>query len=252
MFEEHIAPSGVARRLPVTTAISFGAHGLIVALVLAVAGARAHKAKDKEVNVAFVGNRGGTPPPPPPPPARRRHTVKKTKFEVPKRVEIPRELPKVVEAPPPEPEPELDEPDDGVEGGVEGGVKGGVVGGVVGGVLGGKVGGEVGAGGPPPPPPTERPKPKNVPIFVAQRTAIRMQWRPRFPEMFKQANRGKSGIAGMYKVCVDLDGHVYDVIPVKSVPGADASIIEGLKEDWLFQPQPQPVCFLYNMPITIQ
>src|SRR5207237_2613864 len=125
-------------------------------------------------------------------------------------------------------------------------VGGGVSGGVVGGTLGGAGGG--GAKSPEPPP---RPKAKNVPAFVIQRTAIR-QPQPRLSEVFKQANRGKPGIAGMYKVCVDLDEKVYDVVAVKSVPGADESIIDGIKDYWLFQPQQVAVCFLDNMPITIQ
>jgi protein TonB len=51
---------------------------------------------------------------------------------------------------------------------------------------------------------------------------------------------------------VATDGHVYEVTPIKSVPGADEDIIQGIREGWLYKPQQVPVCFLYNIPITIQ
>ncbi len=34
--------------------------------------------------------------------------------------------------------------------------------------------------------------------------------------------------------------------------GADDDIIQGLKGGWEYKPQKVPVCFLYNIPITIQ
>ena len=51
-------------------------------------------------------------------------------------------------------------------------------------------------------------------------------------------------------MCVGLDGHVDEVTAVKSVPGADKDIIQGVKE-WLYKPRQVPACFLYNFNITI-
>ena len=110
----------------------------------------------------------------------------------------------------------------------------------MGGVIGGAVGGVVGA-------PL---KPKNVPAFVVQRDMLQ-QTQPNLPEVFKQAHRGQA-LAGSYRVCVGTDGHVYEVDIVKSVPGADEAIVTCVRESWLYKPQAVPVCFLYNMPITIQ
>ena len=150
-----------------------------------------------------------------------------------------------MEPPRGEPVEEDDDEDDGTVGGVEGGVQGGVVGGVVGGQVGG-----TGGGGSMTPTPPERPKAKNVPPFVIARDMIR-QAQPRMSEMFKAAHRGQS-VNGMYKVCVDTDGKVYEVVPVKAIDGANDEIIEGIKADWLYKPQQVPVCFLYNMIVTVQ
>ncbi|NTX52411.1 PaxA, partial [Myxococcus llanfairpwllgwyngyllgogerychwyrndrobwllllantysiliogogogochensis] len=98
--------------------------------------------------------------------------------------------------------------------------------------------------------PAEPVKPKNVPPFVIQRDVVR-QTSPRLSEVFKQSHRGQT-LQGIYKVCVSTSGSVYEVTPVKSVPGADEDIIQGLKAGWEYKPQKVPVCFLYNIPITIQ
>src|SRR5712692_8113995 len=156
------------------------------------------------------------------------------------RAEVPRpalEAPKVIEPPPVE-----EEDDDGVLGGVEGGVAGGVVGGVLGGQINSTGGGGMA--------PAEKVQPKNVPIFVIQRDMIR-QVSPRMSEVFNLQHRGQT-VTGMYKVCVDTDGSVYEVTPIKSVPGADDEIIEGIKAGWLYKAQQVPVCFLYNMVVTVQ
>src|SRR5205823_3143791 len=155
---------------------------------------------------------------PPPPAAKKRSTPTPRHKPVLAKVELPRpvlEPPKVVE--PPMEEPEDDGEDEGVVSGVEGGVQGGVVGGVVGGQVGG-----TGGGGTMTP---ERPKAKNVPPFVIMRDMIR-QAPPRMSEMFKTAHRGQQ-VAGMYKVCVDTDGRVYEVTPMKAIEGANDEIIEG-------------------------
>ena len=244
MFEDISAAK--TRSLPRYTAVSIGIHVVLVTLFLLAAALRAREPEKKEIEVSFIGpGKGkGAPPPPPPPAAKKRSTPTPRHKPVLAKVEIPRpvlEPPKVVEPPREEPAEEDDE-DEGVVGGVEGGVAGGVVGGVVGGQVGG-----TGGGGSMAP---ERPKAKNVPPFVIARDMIR-QAPPRMSEMFKSSHRGQQ-VMGMYKVCVDTDGKVYEVSPVKAIDGANDEIIDGIKADWLYKPQQVPVCFLYNMVVTVQ
>lgn len=233
------------RDLPEYTMVSLGLHALIVGALIGLTALKVHRDAKKEVEVAFLGpGKGkGQPPPPPPPAAKKRSMTPRRKLA---KVEVPKPVidirPKI--EPPVEP-PDVDEPEDE---GQEGGVEGGVAGGVVGGVLGGVVGGTVGAGGGMQP--AERPKPKNVPPFVIARDMIR-QDPPRMSEVFKEAHRGQT-VNGMYKVCVDTDGTVYEVTPVKAVEGANDEIVAGIKQDWLYKAQQVPVCFLYNMVVTVR
>jgi len=236
MFEQLSA--GPRKGLQNYTAISLCVHAGVVFFVLGLAAMRARSPHKKEVEVSFVGPGKSKAPPAPPPPAGKKHITPKRKLiaraEIPKAMVMPK-----VEPPPAAPEPPEveDEGDDGVEGGVEGGVVGGVVGGQL---------GSTGGGGMAP----ERPPPKNVPPFVIQRDLLQ-QTPIRLSEVFKESHRSSGPITGMYKVCVDTDGHVYEVTAIKNVPGADEDIIEGMKEGWLYKPQRVPVCFLYNVPIII-
>jgi protein TonB len=110
--------------------------------------------------------------------------------------------------------------------------------------VGGQLGGTLGGTG-------EVVKPKNVPPFVIQRDVVR-QTPPRLSEVFKQSHRGQGTLTGLYRICVSTEGNVYEVTAVKSVPGADSDIISGIRDGWQYKPQKVPVCFLYNIPITIQ
>lgn len=249
MFDQY--GKGRARGLPRYAVISIGVHAVVVAGLLLLASFKSGEPDKKAVEVSFMGpGKGkGAPPPPPPPPAKKHSSTPRRKVVLAK-VEIPRPQivqPKVVEPvkeEPPKKEEEDDEPDE--PGAQEGGVAGGVAGGVVGGVVGGQVGGTGGGGSLVP----ERPRAKNVPPFVIQRDMIR-QAPPRMSEMFKASHRGQQ-VNGMYKVCVDTDGHVYEVTPLKPIDGANEEIIEGIKADWLYKPQPVPVCFMHPFLVTIQ
>jgi protein TonB len=214
-------------------------HVGALALVLWIS-TRPHVEKEKGVAVKFM-----LPPPPPPPPLplalKRATRVERVQHaRRPETIVQPREVPK---RRPPEAEPE--EENEEQEGGVEGGVQGGAVAGVAGGVLGGVVGGMVGGTA------HEAPKPKNVLPFVIQRDVLD-QPQPRLSEVFKESHKNSGPISGMYRVCVGRDGHVFEVTPVKPIPGADEDIILGIREGWLYKPQQVPVCFLYNIPIILR
>lgn len=237
------------RDLPGYTLVSIAVHALLIAGFLVLASIKVKEVVRKEVDVAFIGpgHGKGAPPPPPPPPAAKKRSTPTPRHKMVAKVEIPRptlETPPAPVTPPPE-EVEDDSDDDGMEGGVEGGVTGGVVGGVIGGVVGG-----TGGGGSMEPKPVERPKPKNVPAFAVAKDMIR-QLQPRLPEVFRNGHRGQT-VTGMYKVCVDLDGSVYEVTPVKPIEGANDEIVDGIKTGWQYRPQQVPVCFLYNMVVRIE
>ena len=224
MFQQQLAPDQGRRLIKVGTLLSAAIHVVVIAGIAMIGPSKVVQ-EVQNVGVKFVS---ALPPPvaaPPPPPAghktHKNHITKKvsTHIEIPKK---------------PAPAEPVEE-DDAVEGGVVGGVKGGVAGGVVGGVVGGTVGGA---------------PPKNVPPFVIAKDAL-SQPKPRLSEVFMTSHRGRGTVTGMYKVCVGVDGRVFQVVAVKSVPGADADIIQAVK-GWVYKPQQVPVCFLYNMPITIQ
>jgi protein TonB len=242
MFEQYTVRQ--PRRIGAYALASLVLHAVVIAALIVFAGQKVkEKLKVQEVSFVHAAKAPGAPPPPPPPPAKK-SVVKKTTQVIPthvdpKPIEVPKEIPK--EEPKPKEEPAAE--DEGEEGGVEGGQKGGVPGGVVGGQVGGVVG-ATGQAAPPPPP-------KNVPAFKTQQDALQTPL-PRLSEVFKQSHRGQANVMGMYKVCVAQDGHVYDVVTVKGVPGADDDIIQNFKSGWLYKPQQVPVCFLYNMAITIQ
>jgi protein TonB len=246
MFAQHIAPPAETRLLgPTVFSVVFHV-GIVAAFLFIVHPEKKPEVTEKELTVHLmktVPTQAPPPPPPPPPAARQVRKPTPRKPEVLRQPQQVQPIPveKLPETPPePEPTPEPEEPA-GVEGGMAGGVEGGVIGGVVGGVLGGQLGG---TGEPPP-------KPKNVPLFVIQRDVVRQE-PPRLSEVFKQRHRGTGTLTGQYRICVAVDGHVYDVVVVTSVPGADEDIISGIKEGWQYKPQKVPVCFLYNIPITIQ
>jgi protein TonB len=239
------------RPRPWFAGVSIGAHVLLVGLVVVGTALQKRAPEEKAVEVRFVGKGAGAGPPaaPPPPPGRKKQRRQPTQVA---RAEIPKVAPdpKPVQERPPQREPEPE--DHGVEGGVQGGVVGGVVGGQVGGAVGGTVGGTGGGGAeppPPPPPPPDRPKPKNVPPFVIARDQLEHP-NPRMSEVFKQSHRGQT-VSGMYKVCIGQDGHVFEVTPVKAIPGADDEIIGTIREEWLYKEQSVPVCFMYAFNISI-
>ena len=232
VFESSTAPLPQPIRVgPGLTALAV--HAVLIAFVVWRSSLPSSAEADKAPTVVLyrAAPAKALPPPPAPRSSARPVTHKPTVQKKPESV-VPRSVP----TKPPEPAApspvEAAVPSSQLESGTAGGVVGGVVGGAVGGVVGATL------------------KPKNVPAFVVQRDMLQ-QTQPNLPEVFKQAHRGQA-MAGMYRVCVGTDGHVFEVGIVKSVPGADEAIVSCVRESWLYKPQAVPVCFLYNMPITVQ
>ncbi len=228
------------RRFPArAAAFSVVLHLGVLGLVLKLDSPSARK--NEPLALTFYKPPPPPPPvarPPPPPPAAKTPRPNPVKVEPVHKVEIPTSMPRpqeVAHAPQAAEPSEIEAP--AAAGGVEGGTEGGVAGGTVGGLVS-------------PDAPAAPAKPKNVPAFVIQRDMLQ-QTPLRLPEVFKQAHRGAQ-LTGMYKVCVGIDGRVYEVGVVKSVPGADEAIVAGIREGWLYKAQQVPVCFLYNMPISVQ
>jgi hypothetical protein len=49
-------------------------------------------------------------------------------------------------------------------------------------------------------------------------------------------------VIGEYKVCVGLDGRVFEVTPLHSIPGGDEAIMEQIRSGWTYQPMPAKFC----------
>lgn len=91
---------------------------------------------------------------------------------------------------------------------------------------------------------------RNVPPFVLDKTLL-TRTPPRISESFRAAHPHEQ-LSGIYKVCVGEDGHIANVVAVKSIAGADSDISQGIREGWAFQPQRSTVCALYSVPIKIE
>jgi hypothetical protein len=141
-----------------------------------------------------------------------------------------------------------DEDEDGVESGVEGGEIGGVVGGVVGGAP---------TATPPPPPPAP---PQAVPptLLEGMRVSGNKDILPADATKIEIARSGKDKIVGSFKLCVDAQGAVTNVVQLKSTGFSDydAKIIREMKQ-WAYRPysvngKAVPVCtavtFIYSQP----
>jgi protein TonB len=264
---------------------SLGAHGAIIALIVAMGAMTTHKvaAEDRAIR-AFVTSHAPAPPPPPPPPPPAASSapkstpvvkptiVPKTTFVQPKI--IPQELPKVQPVATTDTAPASTSNDQpagepggvagGVPGGVVGGVEGGVVGGQVGGVLGGQLGGQV--GGTPggqvggtgtdttPAPAPEPPKPEG-PLRVGgdvKAPIVQHRTDPQYPDMARKAR-----IAGMVIVeaIINKDGEVEQVKVIKGLPmGLSESAVEAVKQ-WKFKPgtmNGQPVDVIFNLTVNFK
>jgi serine/threonine-protein kinase len=88
--------------------------------------------------------------------------------------------------------------------------------------------------GPPPPPPA-----RTVAGFVLDAQKLSGD-QPHIPEFVLNREVGKK-LVGTYKVCVNKDGHVYDVTTVASITGADGPIMDTLRH-WKYKPQNGNVC----------
>lgn len=96
----------------------------------------------------------------------------------------------------------------------------------------------------PPPPPPPAPKApatgKLIPSFVLDRERIRAP-EPRVPEDFARAH-AKQTLYATYRICVGVDGKVTGASVVSSLGGGDEAILAQIARDWLYKPQPVPVC----------
>ena len=133
-----LGTDSLAKPRSVTLALSMGAHGLLVLLLVAVPlfFAETMPEPSSAVRAFFVTPPDVAPPPPPPPPPA---PAARSAVPPPQAPPVARETAFVapVEIPAAPPRPEDEGLALGVEGGVPGGVEGGVPGGVVGGIVGG-------------------------------------------------------------------------------------------------------------------
>jgi hypothetical protein len=98
---------------------------------------------------------------------------------------------------------------------------------------------------PPTPPPTVKPAVPAAPparmvagfVLDAQKVSASAA---HLPDAVTDRERGKK-LVGTYKICVNKEGHVYDVTTVASISGADGSIMETIR-GWKYKPQTGNVC----------
>ena len=144
---------------------------------------------------------------------------------------------------------------DGVEGGDEGGLDGSVVG-VVGGI----------SVVPPPPPPPPPPLPPSVSVWqtvsptLLEGNRIRgdKDIEPDAPTKAQIAKSGKDRLIGSYKLCIDAQGAVTAVMPLKSTGFSDYDAkLRREMQQWAYRPytingKAVPVCtaatFIYSPP----
>ena len=188
------------------------------------------------------------PPPPPLPPALGRKKDKPVEVKPVVKPHVPKPIPKIVQPvdkpPEPKPEPPKEEDEDDEEGdpeGVVGGSKEGVAGGKLDGVEGGMLGGSRAPAMPAPAPAVPAPAaPKVVASFVFDRERLKFP-DPHLPDAFL-ASHPQQTVKGMYRICVDMDGHITKMTTVTSLSGVDQTIIDQVSGSWMYKPQPVPVC----------
>ncbi|MGZ3430118.1 MAG: hypothetical protein ACXVCV_25880, partial [Polyangia bacterium] len=93
-------------------------------------------------------------------------------------------------------------------------------------------------------------KPKNV----AARTLDSQQLAhpdPHLPEIVRIQRKGTGDARFVAKVCVNNEGRVYQVNVLSSIPGADDTIVNTIKQ-WSYKPQPVSVCFVANIVFDLQ
>jgi protein TonB len=90
---------------------------------------------------------------------------------------------------------------------------------------------------------------KTVPSFVFDRERVSAP-DPHLPTALKDQHPHEQ-MRGLYRICVGTDGRVEQVNVISSIPGADHSIIEQIRDTWRYKPQPVPVCsirsFVFNI-----
>jgi hypothetical protein len=80
---------------------------------------------------------------------------------------------------------------------------------------------------------------KKVASFVFDKERIKFP-DPHLPPNIKAAPGEK--LKGLYQICVGTDGKVSKVTTVQSISGADQSVIDQIQQNWVYKPQPVPVC----------
>jgi hypothetical protein len=103
----------------------------------------------------------------------------------------------------------------------------------------GDVGGVV--GGQPDAPPAPQPAtPKVIASRIFDRDRL-VYPDPPVPDAFRRAH-ARETVRGLYRICVQPDGRVYEVTPLAGIAGLDAAIARHLTETWVYKPQPTAVC----------
>jgi hypothetical protein len=83
-----------------------------------------------------------------------------------------------------------------------------------------------------------------APKMVASFTLAAQQLQhgePHLPDWFKNQHAAET-IKSTYKVCIGVDGKIASATPVAGIAAVDDVIVAFIKDNWLYKPQPVPVC----------
>lgn len=93
-------------------------------------------------------------------------------------------------------------------------------------------------------------KPKNVDARTLDGQQV-SHVDPHLPEIVRIQRKGTGDASFAAKVCVNNDGRVYAVDVLRTIPGADAAVVDAIRS-WTYQPQPISVCFIANIVFDLQ
>jgi protein TonB len=214
MFEQSLVPSGKGRR-PWTVALALIGQVFVLTVLILIPLLYVQSLPMREFTSTLVA----------PPPQARVVKVVPRKFDASKLTApkvVPKEIAKVVEAPPPP-------PDAGAVGGIPGGVPGGQPGGVIAGIA----NSVPKAAPPPPPPPPEKTGPQRVHVGGnVQAARLVKEVKPAYPPMAKQARI--SGTVRL-KAIIGPDGAIRNLNVISGHPMLVQSAISAVKQ-WVYKP----------------
>jgi len=90
---------------------------------------------------------------------------------------------------------------------------------------------------------------RNVPPHYFDTQVVQRPPFPRLPDNVKAQVAGHE-TTFVAKLCADSDGDITEVSVIESIPGADALIVDSLRQ-WQLRPQATPICSLLRLVYSV-